>query len=167
MRMKTDVTLNGNEKSIARFIAEGRTNYNRGHGVVDKNISDKKKVIELEGMAGEMAFSKLANLYPDFDTNGARAYDVILDDGTRVDVKTSSYISDPHLKRLKEDDIKYVDVYVLMAGKLPNYKYIGWATFNELIQEKNLHDYGHGLTYKLEPHELHHTDISEIKAEED
>jgi len=163
--MKTKVSLNEKEQVLTRQKAQERNDWNRLQGNIDGSMGDKSSVtIDIEGMGGEIAFAKLAGLMPDLDTTSPKDNDIVMPNGTTVNVKAVSHY-DPDLKLLKGGRIRPVDVYLLMAGVFPDYEYRGWATSEELIQEKNLHDYGYGPTYRINWRGLHFTELPEINKE--
>ena len=150
------VTLTEHEQRIARFLAKERYNVNRENNVQDaKKGEQSNEFVDLEGIAGEMAFCKIFNLYPDLEikvtTQDTDAGDCILN-GHKVDVKTTSYDTGRLIcATWKNDD---VDLYALMVGTFPNYEFRGMATSSYLKQEKNKTDLGRGVVYALRQKDL-------------
>jgi len=68
--------------------------------------------------------------------------------GEKVDVKTTRYKNGRLLAKLnaRKDE---VDIYLLVVGTFPEYTVIGYAKKNELLDEKNIIDLGHGEGYGL------------------
>ena len=90
-----EYTLTESEQLIAKFVAEKRTANNRAAGTGNNRRSDMSDFeVDLQGFAGELAFCKLANVFPDFTVHNRSAAkgqdngDCILD-GLRIDVKTA------------------------------------------------------------------------------
>ncbi len=68
--MKT--TLNLAEQRLARFVASRRRLFNRSRGIQNqKQSSFSDDSIDLQGIAGEIAFCKLFNVYPSLQTESA------------------------------------------------------------------------------------------------
>ena len=89
------VTLTEHEQRIAGVVAKEKYNVNRENNVQDaKKGEQSNEFVDLEGIAGEMAFCKIFNLYPDLEikvtTQDTDAGDCILN-GYKVDVKATSY----------------------------------------------------------------------------
>src|ERR1051325_2057216 len=127
------VTLNEVEQALAKHIAKRRHESNRLHGVTNKKVGVQDNAsTDLDGTGGELAFCKVANLYPDFEIvpgGGADLADARLPDGRRVDVKTTPYMTGNLLAREIHDEI---DIFVLVGGKFPSYVIVGFATRAEL-----------------------------------
>lgn len=79
----------------------------------------------------------------DFDTGGKT-----------VNVKTSCYSSDPHLKVLKNEK-KWCDYYVLVVAEMVcrRARIAGYATL-DMVKGAKVRSYGHGLVYSLTEGEL-------------
>jgi hypothetical protein len=74
--------------------------------------------------------------------------------GKKIDVKTTKYQNGKLLAVLKKKE-EDTDVYVLMLGEFPTYRYAGWAWASELIDERNIKNLGYGPTYVMEQDRLH------------
>lgn len=155
--MNTYVELSENEQAMARFIASFRQHENRINGVKDTATKKNESYrVELNGYGAELAFCKIMNLYPDLTFHiRQHGYDCLFLNGDRIDVKTTTYKTGSLLAARKNPDI---DLYVLMIGTFPEYRYVGWAKAEELIQKENLTDFGHGKKkrcYALPQDQLH------------
>lgn len=158
MKISTSITLNITEQRLCKHIAKERYKVNRKKGVKNSKIGDQSdELTDLEGFAGELAFCKIFNVFPDLlvqvtDQNTDTG-DCILSDGTVVDVKTTKY---PNGKLLaaRWKNCKEIDVYALMVGTFPTYKFMGFMSKDELLQEKRLRDLGHGKGYVAYQNEL-------------
>ena len=82
--------------------------------------------------------------------------DSVLHSGRRVDVKQTKYPNGRLLRRIS--DVKdNVDIYVLMVGQLPTYRFVGWCNSDDLINNNSIIDLGYGPTYGKEQDELSKT----------
>jgi len=150
-----EVTLNAAEQKLAIYLAKSREAENRKRG----NVRNKQKAPlppngDLEGVAGEIAFCRLMNVYPDTFTD--RPVYPVGDAKTEihgvVDVKTT-----PHkclIAKLDRTDREKPDTYALMIGTFPTYRYAGYATADKLICQESIKDLGHGPTYVLTQDQL-------------
>jgi hypothetical protein len=128
------ITLTYCEQKLAHFVARHRNGNNRHFNVVNLKISAQSPLtVDLEGIAGEIAFCRLFNVYPDLDTDRPPPhpfYDATIPPppGYRIDVKTTKYDNGKLLVDARKDSVKTsaVDFYVLMTGTFPGpYTYRG------------------------------------------
>jgi len=115
------------------------------------------KQTDLEGVAAEIAFGRMRNLFPDLSI-GPRSGgpDFIGRDGSGIDVKTTTYDDGQLIATPKKAGDDGVDWYVLMVGTFPGpYEFKGYASREELFLPENLTDLGHGPTYALPQSALH------------
>lgn len=140
------VSLTAAERKLAHFIAKNRNGSNRSFNVTNLKISlDDAATVDLEGIAGELAFCKLFNVYPDLDTDREPPhplYDAVIPSppGFRIDVKTTKYDTGKLLvdarKGKKTDG---VDLYALMTGSFPGpYTFRGFIAREQIIQPHKL-----------------------------
>ena len=75
--------------------------------------------------------------------NGDPGFDFRVCDRT-YDVKTSTFLSDPHLKEFTDKN-KWADVYILVALDFNKKRgrVVGWADFEQLMTAER-HNYGYG-----------------------
>ena len=140
------VTLNQCERKLAEMLSEGRFRGNRESGVANSRVGPQSdKETDLEGISGEIAFSKLFNIYPDMNTNERSDYDAVIM-GERIDVKTTKYPNGRLLVRKEKKDHP-ADWYALMVGQFPVYELVGFAKSEAVFQRENLMDLGHGMSY--------------------
>ena len=140
-----EITLTPHEQKIVEYIGKQRYLSNRQANITDdKRGNQSNEDTDVNGFGAEYAFAKLANVMPDFTVSPRRGgIDCVLPNGITVDVKQTK-LSNGKLISKKDSGS---DIYVLMVGTLPVYKFIGWALSKHLINQKvNL---GHGLTYCL------------------
>jgi hypothetical protein len=110
-----------------------------------------------EGVAGEFAFCKIANLYPDLSLHLRDVkdrHDVTLPNGRTVDVKTRRQDRDRLVVAAWKAEHP-ADIYVQMVGAPPAYEWTGWILGKALFVPARLEDLGHGPCYtvnsKIEP----------------
>jgi hypothetical protein len=155
-----DIVLNESEQAMAKVLAHWRNGAARGRGIANERIGDQDdEITDLNGMGGELAFCRAANVYPDFTIIGEGELTPVADChmfGGTWDIKTTPYANGKLLLRpSKVKKGRTCDYYALVTGKMPRYRIIGWASAAELIDKKNLTDLGHGPTYALEQDRLH------------
>lgn len=155
-----DVNLNAAEQQIAKFLAKQRHQENRRNGVENNRIGPQSDwETDLNGIGAELAFAKLLNVYPDMSIGVRRGgSDCRSARGNRIDVKATQYQSG-RLLAVKGKRPSDADIYVLMVGRFPTYRWAGWATAQELIREDNITDLGHGPTYALSQSELREPEL--------
>jgi len=128
------ITLTYCEQKLAHFVAKHRNGNNRHFNVANLKISAESPLtVDLEGIAGEIAFCRLFNVYPDLDTDRPPPhpfYDATIPPppGYRIDVKTTKYETGKLLVDARKDSVKTsaIDFYVLMTGTFPGpYTYRG------------------------------------------
>lgn len=154
----TVVKLDAIEQVIVQALAKKRYSNNRSAGVRNSKIGNQSnEFTDLEGMAGEFAFCKLFNIYPDFSistrssSQGEDRGDTKVN-GEKVDVKTTKYATGKLLAvTWKKTD---VDLFALMTGVFPKYVFRGFMKSEELIKETRLGDLGYGKTYIAKQSEL-------------
>jgi len=148
------VELNEAEQKLAIFLAKARHQNARKKMVVNHRIGPQSdELTDLEGIAGEIAFCKIMNLYPDLQTEFIPGYDCILPDGTRVDVKTTKYENGKLLSAPWKEP-KDIDAFALMVGQMPKYRYAGMMKTSDLLQEHRKTNLGHGVGYAATQDEL-------------
>ena len=138
------VSLNTAERKLAYFVARNRNRRNRCLNVVNLKVSPRDGVtIDLEGVAGELAFCKMFNLYPDLDTDRMPPYpefDAVLRDGWTVDVKTTRYGDGKLLVDVRKGrKVDGVDFYCLMTGEFPGpYVFRGFMAKSILVRTERV-----------------------------
>jgi len=150
------IILNECEQKLAKYLAVSRHSNARGKGKPNAKMGNQSdEETDLEGIAGELVVCKSLNLYPDTDIDliDLPKYDLMTAKGSRVDVKTTKYLSGRMLatKKKKVDDC---DIYVLVVGEFPAYRIAGWCKSEELLRPENLIDLGHGEGYALSQKDL-------------
>jgi len=83
--------LNEIEMDIAKAVAKGRIKVNEENGVKtnSKKSPEEKLREETDGVAGEIAFCKLFNLYPELEVDSYRDYDMLGRNDEFIEVLTA------------------------------------------------------------------------------
>ena len=157
----TWITLNEPEQSLARDLAQRREANNRKYTAQNNRAIGPAEQCEkdLQAIGAEIAYCKLFNVYPDTDTElhpkDFPHEDCTLHDGTAVDVKQTKW-AHGHLlvERDKNPKTTKVDIYVLMVGEFPRYRYCGRMTKDQLLHVDRLKDLGYGPTFAAKQKEL-------------
>ena len=144
------VDLTGVEKawatSWATEIYEKSADSNLHDAKMDKSADSLQ--LDIIGFSGELAFAKMANLFPVTNTDGPTNFDIIVN-GKKVDVKTTNRDNGQLLVRPAHKG-KSADAFVLLTGTMNNgYTYRGWMNAEEVFQDENLTNLGHGSTYAV------------------
>jgi len=157
--MSQFVVLSEAEQRLAKFLATRRYQNARSKGLFNAKMGDQSnELTDLEGIASEIAFCKLMNIYPDLDLDHTNSADCFLRDGRAVDVKSTVYNSG-RLLSVRWKDASKVDIFVLMVGEFPRYRCAGFMSSAELIQPNRLVNLGHGEGYAATQNELQSIDI--------
>jgi hypothetical protein len=143
------ITLNSAEQRLAKYIAAARHKANREQGAIDRKIgpqsSDKT---DLEGIAAELAFTKLFNIYPDLETGGERPIeDAVLKSGETIDVKATKYSTGKLTAVPWKNKENRVDAFALMVGEFPSYRFAGFMSADELLSPGRLGSLGYKECY--------------------
>jgi hypothetical protein len=147
------VELNELEQALARDLATRRHSTSRAEGLKDARRGPMSaEEVDLEGAGAELAFCKLANVYP--DTGGQpRPEDCHLADGRKVDVKATKH-ENGHLIAVRWKKPGAVDIYALVVGKFPKYRCAGFLPSSELLRDERLKSFGREPAYAAEQDEL-------------
>lgn len=148
------IELNDVEQRLAKYLAKRRYDMNRDNKIKNQRIGPQSDdETDLEGIGAELAFCRAFNVYPDLTLNKHPEEDAILRNGMRVDCKATRY-KNGHLLAVITKAHKPADLYVLVVGEFPKYRIAGFATAEEIFQEQNIHDFGHGPTYAIPQNKL-------------
>ena len=149
------VQLTDLEIIACRMIGNMRTILNRSTSVKDKQIG-KQDIHETDenGTTGEYAFCKSKNILFDISLNPrSGSYDCIYK-GKRIDIKTTKYKNGSLVatKKINPD----IDVFVLAIFDQTKNEitFPGFALAEDLYQEKNITDLGHGTGYVMQQEDL-------------
>lgn len=142
------VDLTPFEVQVARIVAEARRAACRSDGVKDQKKSPRPgNEIDFEGMLGEMAFSKFANVRIDLDTKPrSGSYDVVFK-GYRFDVKATRRVDVGNMlvQKPENDDVDCFVQVLLYSDSIAVIS--GWLYYHEARSAKYLGDLGHGPVY--------------------
>jgi hypothetical protein len=144
------------EQRLAKFLAQARYNNARSRGLKDQKIGPQSTAeTDLEGIAAEIAFCKLFNVYPDLQLDERSPYDALVN-GVRVDVKTTHYVTGKLLAApWKKTKALPIDAFVLMVGKFPGpYEFKGFMQAKTLLDTSRIVDLGWGRGYAARQDEL-------------
>lgn len=154
------IHLINTEIQICKYIAKMRSQcageiINNTRAVPNQRMDEREDyIIDLEGIAGEMAWAKLSNTYPDFSISRRSGGRDSTYQGYGIDVKTTRYEMGSLLATLKKVHDHDIDIFVLMIGTLPDFEFGGWAYGEDLLKEENIKDKGRGKGYVLHYDEL-------------
>ena len=146
--------LQPDEIQVCQMVGRMCTLIARGNGVRDAKMGDHDGAeADVMGMMAEYGFAKKMNVFPDLGlTPGSGSADGVMTSGKRYDIKASKHKTARLLSTLKVNPD--VDVYVLCVVDGSTLDFKGWAWKDELIQEDNKTNLGHGLGYALEQEKL-------------
>jgi hypothetical protein len=148
------ITLNDAEQKLATYLAKQRHAKARAGGVTDKQIGPQSShETDLQGIGAEIAFCRIANVYPDTDTGHTPLADCVLPCGSTVDVKATKH-PNGHLLVAKWKDPNAVTAYALMVGQFPAYRMAGIAPSSEVFRPERLKNFGYGEGYAVGQGEL-------------
>ena len=147
------ISLSIAEQKLARFLAASRHKNARSKGIINSKIGDQSdEDTDLEGIGSEIAFCKIANVYPDLQTDYLPEEDAVLRTGDTVDVKATKY-ENGHLLVAKWKQPN-VSLYALMVGRFPQYRFAGFFPSRDMLSPSRLKDFGHGQGFSANQGEL-------------
>lgn len=147
------VTLNSAEQIVCKSLALMRYEIARAVNRKDQQIGKQPSwQTDEDGIGGEIAASRLLNVYPNLVLKPDAGWDIIYK-GMKIDVKTTRYINGRLLAKLNTRD-EEVDAYMLVTGAFPEYNVVGYALRDSLLSPDNVIDLGHGEGYGLNQAEL-------------
>ena len=119
-------------------------------GHLDDQPGARKKA-DVAGVAGELAFCKAYNLWPDLDCSGPCTADACLRDGRTVDVKTTP-VKGGHL--IANHKPHKTALMVLVEADGNDFHIIGFMPTEQVQQVRNLEPMHGRLVYKVAREEL-------------
>ena len=151
------IELNATEQALARSIATQRWTSCREAGLVNPQQGAvlSEQDMDLEGAGAELAFCKVANVYPDLNDDHTNQVDAWTRGGARVDVKATRH-ERGRLLAVRWKQTGKVDFFVLMVGTFPKYRCAGFFPSNDLLKPHRLAQIGRGFSYAAEQDELQH-----------
>lgn len=154
------IILNDEDIHVCKVFGELRSLSARSNNIKDVKVGNHNGIDgDIIGFMGEYAFAKAFNVFPDFGLKPRSGSPDGIIKGLRYDVKSTNYKNGKLLSTLKVN--ADVDLYVLAIIQQNIVELKGYAYKNELINEKNKKDLGHGIGYVLNQYELRH--ISELQ----
>jgi len=151
--MSKRIILNSAEQIVCKQLALMRYEIARAVDRKDQQIGNQPSwQTDEDGIGGEIAASRLLNVYPSLVLKPDAGWDVMYR-GKRIDIKTTRYKSGRLLAKLNARDDE-VDVYLLVTGTFPEYDVVGYALKDSLLSPKNVIDLGHGKGYGLSQDKL-------------
>ena len=148
-----EITLNEIEIRLAKCVGKKRFELARKKGRANLRVGGQSDYeTDLNGAAGEIAFCKAMNVYPNLIVGEIDEYDADIPEGT-VDVKTTKY-RNGRLLAVRSKKMRQADLYALLTGKIPHFRFIGMAKGSELFKDENIKDLGRGPGYVLDQSEL-------------
>lgn len=153
------VTLNSAEQLVCKSLALMRYEIARAVNRKDQQIGKQPSwQTDEDGIGGEIAVSRLLNVYPSLVLKPDAGWDILYKD-MKIDVKTTRYSNGRLLAKLNSRD-EEVDAYLLVTGVFPEYNVIGYALRGSLLSPDNVIDLGHGEGYGLTQEQL--TPVEEL-----
>lgn len=148
------IILNTAEQKLAKYLAKARYERAREANRVNAKVGPQSDdVTDLEGIAAEIAFCKMMNVYPDTEVGHTPDHDATSVQLGGTDVKSTKYKNGKLLARPCKKG-KEPDTYALMIGTFPEYRFAGWVPASDLICDDKVTDLGHGPTYALSQSDL-------------
>jgi hypothetical protein len=130
-----DVTLSLHEMATARDVGGRRQLASLGKGLSDRHgFQGDPWDVHIEGAGAEMAVAKQLNIYWEGSVNTFKSPDL-----PGIQVRRRSL---PHYELLVRPCDSKDEVYVLVTGKMPQYRIHGWIRGSDAMQERWLK--GHG-----------------------
>ena len=109
----------------------------RRNQIPTKNAAHDLEV-NMDGVGGEVSFCKMVNIYPDTSLKPDPGWDLIHPTLGSIDVKTTRYESGHLIIRPNQHHKIQPDVYALMVGTFPDYRFAGWISSEVALDKGNL-----------------------------
>jgi hypothetical protein len=143
------IALNASIRPYLERLAADRTTFNRSRSTINHRIGQLSDAfVDFQGLSGEFAFAQLMNTDPDIELHNTNTIDCTLKSGRRVDVKTTHHERGRLLCRPTSKE-KDVDLFVLMVGEFPKFRFAGWCYHDELVSDERLIWLSETWTYAL------------------
>jgi len=157
MQIGATITLSEDDRELCKDLARRRFNNNRRHKVANAKIGPQSnEFTDLEGIAGEFAFCRLAGFNPDKTVHSRSSktdHGDVNGSGQEIDVKTTKYPRGKLLARITLRDKKDT-LFVLMVGTFPRYKFAGCLQGSDWLDDTHIVDLGYGPTFSVGQSEL-------------
>ena len=155
----TSLELTKSDQELIKDMSANICQQDRSY-FVDNFKRDKITTLykmNLNGFGAELAFCRLCDVKFDSSTDQKESHfsnaDAILKDGTTVDVKNTTYPNGRLIVRTGKES-KQIDIYALVIGTFPVFKFSGWAKYQDIIQKKLIVNLGGGDSYCLTQNSL-------------
>lgn len=145
------ITLNELEQQLANNMAMGsvKTSDDRGYQKRKRDDTKSDYEISLDGFGAELAVAKALNVYPSLSNEYSK---IDLNFNGTVNVKSTHY---PNGRLLVPDyQGRTTDWYILVIGKIPEYRIAGVAHADQVFRKENIKDLGKGPAYLLTQNQL-------------
>lgn len=142
-------TLGPAEQALARYLARERHGARRSVGAPNGRRNPRgDAATDLEGIAAEIAFCVIHNVYPDVTIGACPEADAELPGGILVDVKATTYRNGSLLVLPGKEADQEIDLFALMIGEFPGpYRFVGFIGRADIVRPGRMSDRGHGPTY--------------------
>jgi len=138
-RLNVRLTPQGKETAIRVAKAFRANNISVGSAELGRLDRDGYE-LHLDGIAGEICFCRLFGLVPDLRVGSHSRADATFPDGTTVDVKTMTF-PNADLLVMPGKKEKRCDLYAMMVGRFPEYRFAGVATQETVFRTENYRKY--------------------------
>ena len=147
------IELRPDEITVCEMIGRMRSLIARNAGVKDAKMGKHDGMsADVDGVMAEYAFAKQFNVFPDIGLSPRSGSFDGRYKGYRYDIKSTRYKTGKLLSTLKANPD--VDMYILAIIDGSTINLAGWAFKDELIQESNIKDLGHGKGYVMNQEDL-------------
>ena len=151
MKIGKSIILSPLELKISEVAGKKRYENARNKGIKNRKMGDQSNSFtDINAFAGELAFGKMFNVYPDLQFNILSLYDFMFYNRT-LDVKTTKYNDGKLIATLKCAGKKCY-LYALMTGNLyesPTFTFRGFMKGGDFFKEENIDNLGHGEGYMV------------------
>ena len=135
------IILNACDQALCISMRDERIKSNRKAGrrmqIVTRNAAHDLEV-NMDGVGGEVSFCKMVNIYPDTSLKPDSGWDLIHPTLGSIDVKQTRYKTGNLIIRPNQHHKIQPDVYALMVGTFPNYRFAGWISSEVALDKGNL-----------------------------
>tara|TARA_R100001443_G_scaffold15798_1_gene25563 strand:+ start:1009 stop:1473 length:465 start_codon:yes stop_codon:yes gene_type:complete len=150
-----EVNLDNGEVLMATMIGLMRNSVSRAAHIQDgKRGNLDPQTMDIDGMGAEVAFCKHMNLYPDFSLCPQKlTFDCLTKEGNKVDVKQTHY-PEGRLLVAPEKIQSETTHYVLVTGRIPKFKVVGYLEKDDVFEKENLTELYGRKVYAIEQKDL-------------
>lgn len=158
MKIGDTYKLNDAEIRLVGYVTRMRIEYNQKTGA-RATVYTNESLFEnnRQGYGGEVAFCRLANVFPDTEYTIRSVHDAVVD-GHTVDVKTTrNKTGVMYVKKMHHED--FPEYYAQMVGDFPEYTFMGYVKKEDALQEWRVREFPqhNSSSYVIEQNELKET----------